>query len=275
MTASPGAPPGPPPAAFAASTPNLASSSASGAGATIPGPPRIVNLYHVRTVATPKQCYVCHRETTTCLATDGVTDFLYTCKHHLLDPGASLFAVELLKKAVAHGTPFSRSLHDRHWPPERQHQRAHPPRRRLRRPCPGPRSTRSRRSTRRSRNVKRLPPPRARARPRKTRRARRARRTRRSPHPAPADQPAPPFPFSKQAPRHSRPSPLKPLLPSSHLPPRPPNPPQLNELAPPPRRQKCLSCTRISSGCGWTRRGKSGRRRMRRNGGGSGVSPKR
>lgn len=93
MTASPGTPPGPPPAAFAASTSNLASSStpsASGAGVTIPGPPRIVNVYHVRTVATPKQCYVCHRETTTCLATDGVTDFLYTCKHHLLDPGVSL-----------------------------------------------------------------------------------------------------------------------------------------------------------------------------------------
>ncbi|GAA5874874.1 hypothetical protein JCM3774_006552 [Rhodotorula dairenensis] len=56
-------------------------------GPTPTGPPRLVNLYHVRAVATPKQCYVCHRETTTCLATEGVTDFLYTCKHHLLDPG--------------------------------------------------------------------------------------------------------------------------------------------------------------------------------------------
>ncbi|KWU47296.1 DUF1742-domain-containing protein [Rhodotorula sp. JG-1b] len=89
MAALPDAPPGPPPAAFAASTSNLASSASStpSPSGTRTGPPRIVNLYRVRTVATPKQCYVCHRETTTCLATDGVTDFLYTCKHHLLDPG--------------------------------------------------------------------------------------------------------------------------------------------------------------------------------------------
>ena len=104
MAALPDAPPGPPPAAFAASTSNLASSASStpSPSGTRTGPPRIVNLYRVRTVATPKQCYVCHRETTTCLATDGVTDFLYTCKHHLLDPGVGFFAFELSAENVAH-----------------------------------------------------------------------------------------------------------------------------------------------------------------------------
>ncbi|GAA5927599.1 hypothetical protein JCM3775_006028 [Rhodotorula graminis] len=52
-----------------------------------PAPPRLVNLYNRRTVATSKSCFVCHRETTTCLATDGLTDFLYVCPSHLLDPG--------------------------------------------------------------------------------------------------------------------------------------------------------------------------------------------
>ncbi|GAA6052269.1 hypothetical protein JCM3770_007411 [Rhodotorula araucariae] len=52
-----------------------------------PAPPKLVNLYFRRTVATPKSCFVCHRETTCCLATEGVTDFLYVCTSHLLDPG--------------------------------------------------------------------------------------------------------------------------------------------------------------------------------------------
>ncbi|GAA5889912.1 hypothetical protein JCM8208_001166 [Rhodotorula glutinis] len=52
-----------------------------------PAPPRLVNLYNRRTVATSKSCFVCHRETTTCLATNGLTDFIYVCPSHLLDPG--------------------------------------------------------------------------------------------------------------------------------------------------------------------------------------------
>lgn len=73
--------------------PSAPSLSPSGAPSPPVGPPRLVNLYNVRLVATPKQCFICHRETTTCLATDGVTDFLYTCRHHLLDPGVSLFSL--------------------------------------------------------------------------------------------------------------------------------------------------------------------------------------
>ncbi|BGP38990.1 hypothetical protein JCM10450v2_002946 [Rhodotorula kratochvilovae] len=52
-----------------------------------PAPPKLVNLYYKRAVATSKSCFVCHRETTCCLATEGVTDFLYVCPSHLLDPG--------------------------------------------------------------------------------------------------------------------------------------------------------------------------------------------
>ncbi|GAA5989367.1 hypothetical protein JCM11641_004201 [Rhodosporidiobolus odoratus] len=51
------------------------------------GPPKFANLYHVRTVGTAKSCFICHRETTCCLATEGVTDYLYACRSHLLDPG--------------------------------------------------------------------------------------------------------------------------------------------------------------------------------------------
>lgn len=75
MATPPGALPSPP-------TSSLSSSAT-------PGPPRLVNLYHVRTVATSKSCWICHRETTCCLATEGVTDFIYACKSHLLDPGVS------------------------------------------------------------------------------------------------------------------------------------------------------------------------------------------
>ncbi|TNY17658.1 VPS4-associated protein 1 [Rhodotorula diobovata] len=51
------------------------------------GPPKLVNLYYRRQVATSKSCFVCHRETTCCLATQPLDDFLYVCPSHLLDPG--------------------------------------------------------------------------------------------------------------------------------------------------------------------------------------------
>lgn len=75
MSAPPGALPSPPTALSTSTSPA--------------GPARLVNLYHVRTVATAKFCWICHRETTCCLATEGVTDFIYACKSHLLDPGVS------------------------------------------------------------------------------------------------------------------------------------------------------------------------------------------
>ncbi|GAA5937466.1 hypothetical protein JCM10213_007245 [Rhodosporidiobolus nylandii] len=61
--------------------------TASPAPAAPPGPPKFANLYHARTVATPRSCFICHKETTCCLATEGVTDFIYVCRSHLLDPG--------------------------------------------------------------------------------------------------------------------------------------------------------------------------------------------
>ncbi|KAI9066379.1 DUF1742-domain-containing protein [Trametes sanguinea] len=45
------------------------------------------NLYYKRAVGTPKACYVCHKPTTTVLATINTVDFLYTCDTHLSDPG--------------------------------------------------------------------------------------------------------------------------------------------------------------------------------------------
>ncbi|GAA6001334.1 Vfa1p [Rhodotorula paludigena] len=74
------------PAGSVPSPPPVASGSAA-SPAPSPGPPKLVNVYYKRTVATPKTCFICHRETTTCLATEGVSDFLYTCPSHLLDPG--------------------------------------------------------------------------------------------------------------------------------------------------------------------------------------------
>ncbi|GAA5870196.1 hypothetical protein JCM8547_006914 [Rhodosporidiobolus lusitaniae] len=66
----------------------MASPAASTSPSAPPsGPPKLVNLYNVRTVGSSKSCFICHRETTVCLATDGVTDFLYVCRSHLLDPG--------------------------------------------------------------------------------------------------------------------------------------------------------------------------------------------
>ncbi|KAI0771980.1 VPS4-associated protein 1 [Trametes elegans] len=45
------------------------------------------NMYYKRAVGTPKACYVCHKPTTTVLATINTVDFLYTCDTHLSDPG--------------------------------------------------------------------------------------------------------------------------------------------------------------------------------------------
>ncbi|KAM0788684.1 hypothetical protein ACM66B_002781 [Microbotryomycetes sp. NB124-2] len=64
------------------------------------GPPRLTNTYYLRTVGTPKQCFICHKETTLCLANKDVSDFMYTCQSHLLDPG---FA----KPVVSESTPSS------------------------------------------------------------------------------------------------------------------------------------------------------------------------
>lgn len=38
-------------------------------------------------MGTPKACYVCHKPTTTVLATINTVDFLYSCDSHLSDPG--------------------------------------------------------------------------------------------------------------------------------------------------------------------------------------------
>ncbi|KAI0363553.1 DUF1742-domain-containing protein [Pilatotrama ljubarskyi] len=45
------------------------------------------NLYYKRAAGTPKACYVCHKPTTTVLATINTVDFVYTCDTHLSDPG--------------------------------------------------------------------------------------------------------------------------------------------------------------------------------------------
>ncbi|ODN72677.1 hypothetical protein L202_08116 [Cryptococcus amylolentus CBS 6039] len=45
------------------------------------------NIYYERKVGTAKSCYICHRPTTTVLATLKTEDFLYTCEVHLSDPG--------------------------------------------------------------------------------------------------------------------------------------------------------------------------------------------
>ncbi|KAH9850045.1 VPS4-associated protein 1 [Lenzites betulinus] len=45
------------------------------------------NMYYKRAAGTAKACYVCHKPTTTVLATINTVDFLYTCDTHLTDPG--------------------------------------------------------------------------------------------------------------------------------------------------------------------------------------------
>ncbi|KAJ7122741.1 DUF1742-domain-containing protein [Mycena epipterygia] len=47
------------------------------------------NLYYKRVTSTPGPCYVCHKPTTTVLATINTVDFIYTCPTHLTDPGFS------------------------------------------------------------------------------------------------------------------------------------------------------------------------------------------
>lgn len=39
------------------------------AGAPPAGPPKLTNLYHLRTVGTPKPCVICSKETVACLCT--------------------------------------------------------------------------------------------------------------------------------------------------------------------------------------------------------------
>jgi hypothetical protein len=46
----------------------------------------------IQTTGTSKPCYICYKPTTTCLATNGAVDFLYTCVAHLSDRG---FATKL------------------------------------------------------------------------------------------------------------------------------------------------------------------------------------
>ncbi|ODO08290.1 hypothetical protein L198_00013 [Cryptococcus wingfieldii CBS 7118] len=48
------------------------------------------NIYYERKVGTAKSCYICHRPTTTVLATLKTEDFLYTCEVHLSDPASPI-----------------------------------------------------------------------------------------------------------------------------------------------------------------------------------------
>ncbi|WVQ77911.1 hypothetical protein IAR50_007617 [Cryptococcus sp. DSM 104548] len=67
------------------------------------------NIYYERKVGTAKPCYICHRPTTTVLATLKTEDFLYTCDVHLSDPAspiapppqASTPSAEDIRKVVA------------------------------------------------------------------------------------------------------------------------------------------------------------------------------
>ncbi|GAA5927453.1 AAA-ATPase Vps4-associated 1 family protein [Sporobolomyces koalae] len=51
------------------------------------GPPKLINVYNLRQVGTAKSCFVCSKETVFCLATADLSDFLYVCHSHVLDPG--------------------------------------------------------------------------------------------------------------------------------------------------------------------------------------------
>ncbi|OBZ76441.1 hypothetical protein A0H81_03811 [Grifola frondosa] len=50
------------------------------------------NMYYKRAVGTARPCYICHKPTTTVLATINTVDFLYSCDSHLTDPGAEEIA---------------------------------------------------------------------------------------------------------------------------------------------------------------------------------------
>lgn len=58
--------------------------------AVAPGPPKLVNLYNLRQVATAKSCFICSKETFHCLATEDMKDWFFVCKSHTLDPGVRL-----------------------------------------------------------------------------------------------------------------------------------------------------------------------------------------
>ncbi|WWC61468.1 uncharacterized protein I303_104052 [Kwoniella dejecticola CBS 10117] len=48
------------------------------------------NVYYERKTGTARPCYICHRPTTTVLATLKTEDFLYTCEGHLLDAASPI-----------------------------------------------------------------------------------------------------------------------------------------------------------------------------------------
>ncbi|GAA94202.1 uncharacterized protein L969DRAFT_93584 [Mixia osmundae IAM 14324] len=48
-------------------------------------PPTFANVYWRREVGTARPCFICNRETTICLATSDLADFVYTCQSHLSD----------------------------------------------------------------------------------------------------------------------------------------------------------------------------------------------
>ncbi|GAA5964329.1 hypothetical protein JCM3765_006461 [Sporobolomyces pararoseus] len=50
------------------------------------GPPKLTNLYNLRPVATPKPCFICSKETSWCLANSEMSDWMFVCFNHVLDP---------------------------------------------------------------------------------------------------------------------------------------------------------------------------------------------
>lgn len=50
------------------------------------GPPKLVNLYNLRQTATAKPCFICSKETSHCLANAELSDWMYVCHGHVLDP---------------------------------------------------------------------------------------------------------------------------------------------------------------------------------------------
>ncbi|GAA5888137.1 hypothetical protein JCM16303_004732 [Sporobolomyces ruberrimus] len=51
-----------------------------------PSPPKLTNLYNLRQVATAKPCFICSKETNHCLANNEMTDWMFVCFGHVLDP---------------------------------------------------------------------------------------------------------------------------------------------------------------------------------------------
>ncbi|GAA6004773.1 hypothetical protein JCM11491_002224 [Sporobolomyces phaffii] len=55
--------------------------------ASVPtGPPKLVNRYNLRRVGAAKACFICSKETVHCLANDDMSDWMYVCHSHVLDP---------------------------------------------------------------------------------------------------------------------------------------------------------------------------------------------